>query len=465
MGNVKRRLSSAIWLPFFCSVVIDAGTVDVVHEREITVEAPGIIAENGTGGSKRSSTPTRLTTEEHGQRQIEWVRSHGAFVHSSFEIRREDPLDPTSRYGVYAKTDIANSELILSIPRKCLITPKGEASDVCGTVEALADEMQLGEESFYEPYVSYLKTQTSGGQLPTMWSVQGKEFLLELLGWTSETGGVTIPPFNVIQAGHDCSETNDYSEVANMLVIQRSWDEILIPVWDMVSHRNGHWTNVAEAYSVFDEQHPVTVKATRDIKAGEELFMSYDHCPDCQGRLRTYGTPEILRDYGFVEMFPQKWVFHGYGVSIGLDYNYKLKETGGRFDDDKLLFQWYSRPASPRAVSYFKSEIERLLQMDVATKPQQIPSHEWEVAVVYHAAILRAMRRVVLESELLSTVANDKTPALFDQCQRDLEASQNRLQEASASVASLMEQIKALYNEADELRRQLASHAQDSVSE
>ena len=41
----------------------------------------------------------------------------------------------------------------------------------------------------------------------------------------------------------------------------------------------------------------------RDIKAGEQIYNSYNLCESCGGRTKSYGTPEILRDYGFVEQY------------------------------------------------------------------------------------------------------------------------------------------------------------------
>ena len=39
------------------------------------------------------------------------------------------------------------------------------------------------------------------------------------------------------------------------------------------------------------------------------MFVSFNMCEDCSGRARTYGTFEILRDYGFVEQYPQRCTF------------------------------------------------------------------------------------------------------------------------------------------------------------
>ena len=45
--------------------------------------------------------------------------------------------------------------------------------------------------------------------------------------------------------------------------------------------------------------------ALRDIRAGEQLYLSYNECTDCmyeRDYAYTYVLPYILRDYGFVEV-------------------------------------------------------------------------------------------------------------------------------------------------------------------
>lgn len=55
---------------------------------------------------------------------------------------------------------------------------------------------------------------------------------------------------------------------------------------------------------------PVQVFTNRDIIKGEQIcYSSYNMCEDCGGRKYSYGTPDILRDYGFVEQFPNLDLF------------------------------------------------------------------------------------------------------------------------------------------------------------
>ena len=69
----------------------------------------------------------------------------------------------------------------------------------------------------------------------------------------------------------------------------------MIPLLDMLSHRNGRYLNTGERYSVHDPNHPVTVYATKTIPKGDEVYSSYDHCRDCGGRKSGYGTAELFR--------------------------------------------------------------------------------------------------------------------------------------------------------------------------
>eukprot|EP00957_Ditylum_brightwellii_P161262 12278387-Ditylum_brightwellii.AAC.1 len=85
----------------------------------------------------------------------------------------------------------------------------------------------------------------------------------------------------------------------------------------MLNHRNGHWFNTkcSQMYNV----ESIKVYASRDIKAGEELYGSYNMCEDCELRMHSYGTPDILGDYGFVEHVPQRWFFEEYGIAFEVD--------------------------------------------------------------------------------------------------------------------------------------------------
>ena len=51
------------------------------------------------------------------------------------------------------------------------------------------------------------------------------------------------------------------------------------------------------------------LSSTRTIQKGEQIYISYNLCYNCGSRSESgrYGTAEIFSDYGFIEMFPQRW--------------------------------------------------------------------------------------------------------------------------------------------------------------
>merc|ERR1719343_853975 len=116
----------------------------------------------------------------------------------------------------------------------------------------------------------------------------------------------------------DGDPTDDLSAKAAMLVVSRADDDLLVPVYDMYNHRNGKYYNTFMK-AVRGELYQVT--ARRDIQPGEQLYNSYNMCDNCGGRRDGYGTPEVFRDYGFVEEFPQRRNFEE------LDFMFDLFES------------------------------------------------------------------------------------------------------------------------------------------
>lgn len=92
---------------------------------------------------------------------------------------------------------------------------------------------------------------------------------------------------------------DSFSIQAALLVIQN--------FVNIMMHRNGRWLNTHTSFA--HEGIEVNVRASRIIEAGEELYTSQNLCDDCEGKNEgNYGTLELLRDYGFIENFPQRWI-------------------------------------------------------------------------------------------------------------------------------------------------------------
>jgi len=298
-------------------------------------------------------------TDDHVETLISWLQEKGGKVSKKVEIRRADPDDPTSPFGYFAKETINPRELVVSVPRELLISEGDIDEDdlidsplPCETIFNLIREMKLGNESKYGPYVEYLKAQ-SYGQIPSSWSEKGKELFERVLG--------DLPPMDPISwIDHEwykeCEgEQDPFDEQAAMLVLARGWDYTLIPVFDMMNHRNGKWLNT-DSNSVHDDSDNIVVRATKRIKTGDQLYTSYNMCRDCGGRVEHYGTPDMFRDYGFVEKFPQRWIF---------DENFKFDIDEKQDGSGELQIFWHG-PKSRRHSDVFLTQ--RLQKLEKSSK-------------------------------------------------------------------------------------------------
>jgi len=272
---------------------------------------------------------------------FEWVDSaEDGFVTSKQSVSRMVPNDVNTPLIVHATEDIAKGELLVQTPWSHILHSETEEFDdrvgwYCGTAWKLASEMKLGRESFYAPYAVYLNEEPDG-QLPPQYSVAGKKLLHQIVGTDQEVAGRS-PAFDrkdamdqtllperftsSLNSGWFGSCGADRSDVvankAAALVVQRADDHILIPAYDAYNHRNNDKHNGVEymnARTVTTENEHHRTYALRDIRKGEQIFISYNMCEQCGGRIDWgFGTPEMFRDYGFIEWFPQRWWYPSFG--------------------------------------------------------------------------------------------------------------------------------------------------------
>ena len=241
------------------------------------------------------------------QELVDWFEAReGAELNPKLEIRHANDDandDDTSNMGVFAADDISEGEVLLVVPWNAIIHAgyivEDPSSLVCDTVFNLAREMRKGDESDFAPYVNYLKTQKVG-QIPSAWSNEGKYLLHRVLGRNIDEGRSgraqtqRLPPRSPtsrleVDWRQDCNGSADPTdEQAAQLVIQRAEDDLMMPIYDMFSHRNGWHNNVNNNCREGEEFY---LTANRDIVEGEMLYNSYNQCTDCDGRAGRYGTP------------------------------------------------------------------------------------------------------------------------------------------------------------------------------
>jgi hypothetical protein len=142
--------------------------------------------------------------------------------------------------------------------------------------------------------------------------------------------------------------------------------------------------------------------AARDIEVGEEIYISYNQCIDCYKRHYTFGTPEMFRDYGFVEQYPQRWIFHKQDVAFDID---EVKDRNGKLEViwlDESVHKEFGNlyEATNWGMRVLKSHLQRLktlFETDLkpiaeGTSDIEVPEHELEPLMTYYHALTTALQ-------------------------------------------------------------------------
>jgi len=345
---------------------------------------------------------------------VEWVRSKGGYFSEKIAIRGMDPNDPSSPLGVFANGDLEKGEIIVEIPHSCYITlPEEERKSMsyneqlCNLSHLLLEEMKLGSESEFAPYTEYIMTQQRG-QLPATWSKAGKDALRAVAFQGSDIVDWITDRFGENGENHCVSDKDE--EHAMALSVQRGYDSALIPIWDMFNHWNGNINT--ENDSIWDGN-KLVIRTAWQIEEGEELYASYDSCLDCQDLDYSWGTQEILRDFGFVEFHPHRWIFEGKSMWFEV-------WRRDQFDEDEeyegisigeYLISWeteYHKFPGDEGITLLKEEVQRLERVAQEELKEQgsIPDHEWNNIKQFHEAVLLGTKLAIESAKTPSTCSS-----------------------------------------------------------
>ncbi|CAJ1945892.1 unnamed protein product [Cylindrotheca closterium] len=328
---------------------------------------------------------------------VEWSISKGGYFHPNVEIRRFDPSDPTSFFGAFVNGPVGVNETLIKIPGSIKLQLSKETkhglgyeSSVCELAWLLKEEYDKGNSSEYLPYINYVKEQ-SFGQIPAMWSPSGQHLLLRVQGdlfMVDDNGFVNpsrmtkwIDRYYETKCLNPRDEENEYlNPFFVAMAIQRGYDKALIPIYDMLNSHEGKINSITRP-SIYD-RNGFGVYALQDLDKGDELFYSYYHCPDC-GHV-PWGTPEMLRDFGYVEQYPQTFY---------LDDNMILYVDQ---DGQGGYKAWCKEQCPPKAWVQKQLEyLQRVDEDDIATATPYIPEKELNIIRQYHEALTIAFTAVL----------------------------------------------------------------------
>jgi hypothetical protein len=140
------------------------------------------------------------------------------------------------------------------------------------------------------------------------------------------------------------------------------------------------------------------VWASRPIAAGEEIYVTYDECIGCPHNEFHFDTLQILRNFGFVERYPQRWVFPDLDIWFEIDEqtiidNGQKQQLQADFGDPPHI--WKPNKASIQFLEDHLKNLESLNRLMIVPKPDQIPQHEWDVIQQFHHASVAAFSTVL----------------------------------------------------------------------
>lgn len=321
---------------------------------------------------------------ELAEAQVEWLRSNGGFYSPKVSISPLfQPEDPNAfvPLGLFATEPFAKGETIMIIPRPCLLTAGPDSEDMCVTATNLVEERRLGSTSQFAPYVSYLFSKDRV-PLPSTWSDLAQNLVRQIRGRNLPPEDLTDVSFEG-HCDHVAIDDGDEEDLnfAYLTVVSRAWSDKLVPVFDMMNHHSGPYWNV-DSSSVHGTK-DLTVHATRDIPAGEQLFLSYMDCIDEKGFENEYVLPQMLRDFGFVDLYPQRWTFPALGNDIVFDI------------DSNGELHWRTDEPDPQQILVLKKELHRVSNLKAYVNvmaPQIESEYERSTTLDYYDSLTFALK-------------------------------------------------------------------------
>lgn len=155
-------------------------------------------------------------------------------------------------------------------------------------------------------------------------------------------------------------------------------------------------TSTQQTIQCMPTSNGLRVWAKTDISKGEEVYVTYDECVDCGPLLKLYwGTPEILREFGFVEQYKQRWVYKHEGIW------FEITDEDGELEVVWDISDGVYRTPDEKGLAFLQAELERLQKLDeeeLKDRPQ-VPEHEWSVILQFHQASIKALSMAIESAE------------------------------------------------------------------
>lgn len=313
----------------------------------------------------------------------------------------------------------------------------------------LYDQFKLGDESKYAPYINYLKNQPRG-RIPSEWTDAGKKLLKTILDHPEddidESG---LPPryhlktFEDTWMGECGGEDTELARAAYFQFTSRDEDTLMVPFYDMHNHSNDPKKLNTISSKPKGPGKPFILRTIRDIKPGEQIFISYNRCnrcwfdesyEDCVSYSH-YGTSQLFDIFGFVEDLPQMWNFRmkitnertgkeewdtlsfclEESASTGFGDDEERSNAGSSllvtFGDNHTPDEKAEMPMEAN-IKYMGEQLVRMKELETLMKSdmklmESMPRYEWDMAWRYHEALMTAMSSSILASDYVAGVMDE----------------------------------------------------------
>lgn len=256
-----------------------------------------------------TATISTVVKNEGYSKLVAWVRDNGGRVDDRLGLVNavtvvggsQPQLQPQQPRGCVALDDICAGSELLYCPWKLVLGTQGDTSKVsedhCQVLRTYADQVRLGNESFWYPYLSMDASLET--RIPTVWSDLALEELQGLPPYdssSSSSSSLTDWFSKTCAGGTPFDQLDDASRHSLLAAITRSAGMRFLPIFDLLNHHNGKLNTRSNAISTGNQ-----LFALVDIAKGSDIYLSY------RGQRST--SCDIFSRYGFVESWPQQWAW------------------------------------------------------------------------------------------------------------------------------------------------------------
>ncbi|CAJ1952697.1 unnamed protein product [Cylindrotheca closterium] len=325
-------LEHALYLVKF--VKREGGTFnDEVQELKLTPDY-GIGPQTASSGAKIGVYAKETIEEGTVLSRVPWkIVIDDQDIPSYAEDKEEERAGLLEHAKLDPEVIAANEAYVASLPNMA-----------CPTFRNLLREVLMDGASKVAPYFHYLYS--ARRTLPAHYGKHSKKMLEQLLMKQTdeelplldslESLFLNKKHFDLCDKLPSHKHTGAFIEreaVARLVAQFAAHGGLMIPTLDFYGHRNGKYlnTNVTVKKGEY-----VEIVASRKIEVGEGIYTSYSDCEGCDPQHKHYDMPDLFRDHGYLERYPQRWAIPGECVYI--EYNGNV--TSGEVTPPKFLYDY-----------------------------------------------------------------------------------------------------------------------------